>query len=83
MIFFLKGVEPLIVQCKKKLASEFDKKDIGLMHYYLELEVWKKPGEAFLGQGNYIIDILHKFGMMDCKFMVIPMVTNLKKVRGS
>lgn len=37
---FLIGVEPLIIHCKKQLASEFDMKDLGLMHYYLGLEVW-------------------------------------------
>jgi hypothetical protein len=46
---FLTGVEFLITQCKKELSSEFDMKDIGLMHYYLGLEVWKKHGEIFLG----------------------------------
>jgi hypothetical protein len=55
---FLTGVEPLIIQCKKQLASEFDMKDLGLMHYYLGLEVWQKPGEVFLGQGKYVLEIL-------------------------
>ena len=36
---FLTGEESLITQCKKELASEFDMKDLGLMHYYLGLEV--------------------------------------------
>jgi hypothetical protein len=40
-------------------------KDLGLMHYYLGLEVWQKRGEAFLGQGKYAVKILQKFGMMD------------------
>jgi hypothetical protein len=39
-------------------------KDLGLMHYYLGLEVWQKRGEVFLGQGKYAIKILQKFGMM-------------------
>jgi hypothetical protein len=62
---FLTGEESLIIQCKKELASEFDMKDLGLMHYYLGLEVWQKHGEVFLGQGKYTIKILQKFGMMD------------------
>jgi hypothetical protein len=37
---FLTSGEPLIIQCKRELASKFDMKDLGLMHYYLELEVW-------------------------------------------
>ena len=37
---FLAGVDPLIHQCKRELASEFEMKDLGLMHYFLGLEVW-------------------------------------------
>jgi hypothetical protein len=29
---FLTGEEKLIIECKKKLASEFEMKDLGLMH---------------------------------------------------
>ena len=49
---FLTCEESLIIQCKKELASEFDMKYLGLMHYYLGLEVWKKHGEVFFGQGK-------------------------------
>jgi hypothetical protein len=58
-------------------------KDLGLMHYYLGLEVEKKRGELFLGQGKYTIKILQKFGMMDCKSMDTPMTTDIRKVRDS
>jgi hypothetical protein len=37
---FLIGEESLIIQCKNELDSEFDMKYLGLMHYYLGLEVW-------------------------------------------
>jgi hypothetical protein len=55
---FLTGAEPLTIQCKREIASEFDMKDLGLMHYYLGLEVWQKPGEIFLSQGKYVVKIL-------------------------
>ena len=32
---FLTGEEQLIDQCKRELASEFEMKDLGLMHYFL------------------------------------------------
>jgi hypothetical protein len=62
---FLTSEESLITQCKKELDSEFDMKDLGLMYYYLRLEVQKKRGEVFLGQGKYAAKIFQKFGMMD------------------
>ena len=34
---FLTENERLILWCKKKLASEFEIKDLVLMHYFLEL----------------------------------------------
>jgi hypothetical protein len=42
---FLTGEEKLIIDCKKNLAAEFEMKDLDLMHYFLDLEVWKSPRE--------------------------------------
>ena len=53
-------------------------KDLGQMHYFLGLEVWQNPREIFLSQGKYAVEILKRFGMMDCKPMTTLMVTNLK-----
>ena len=77
---FLTGAEHLIDECKRELTSEFEMKDLSLLHYFLGLEVQQKTSEIFLSQGKYVRDILSKFGMMDCKSMVTPMVTNLKKL---
>ena len=55
---FLTGADPLIHQCKRELAAEFEMKDLGLMHYFLGLEVWQRPREIFLSQGKYIMKLL-------------------------
>ena len=77
---FLTGDEHQIAQCKRELSSEFEMKDLGLMHYFLGLEVWQRSDEIFLSQGKYTVDILRRFGMMDYKSMATPMVANLKKL---
>jgi hypothetical protein len=46
---FITGAERLIRSCKESLASEFEMTDIGLMHYFLGLEVWQELGHIFLG----------------------------------
>ena len=37
---FLTGNEKEIVERKKNLAEELEMKNLGLMHYFVELEVW-------------------------------------------
>ena len=59
---FLTGDEKLILDSKRKLAAKFEMKNLGMMHYFLSLEVWQKPGEIILSQGKYVVEILKRFG---------------------
>jgi hypothetical protein len=77
---FLTREERLIAQTKRELSAEFEMKDLGLMHYFLGLEVWQKCGEIFLSQSKYAVDVLRRFGMLDCKSMTTPMISDLKKL---
>ena len=76
--FFLTDEENIITDCKKKLVAKFEKKDLGLMHYFLGLEVWQIPEENFINQGKYVVEILKRFNIMDCRSMSTPMEKNLK-----
>jgi hypothetical protein len=72
----LTGDEKLIRSCKEDLAREFEMKDMGLMHYFLGLEVWQGDGELFVSQGKYANEILQRFCMDSCKPMETPLATN-------
>ena len=37
----LTGDEQMIHSCKEDLAKEFEMKDMGLLHYFLGLEIWQ------------------------------------------
>ena len=80
---FIIGEDHLIAACKRDLASEFEMVDLGLMHYYLGMEVWQEDGHVFLGQGKYAVDILKRFQMEGCRPMSTPMITNWKKLHAS
>ena len=58
---FITYRERPIAACKKDLAVEYEMIDIGLMHYFLGLEVWQEPSHIFLRQRKYVIDILRRF----------------------
>jgi hypothetical protein len=77
---FLTRSERLIAECKQALTAKFEMKDLGLMHYFLGLEVWQRTDEIFLSQGKYTMEILKKFSMTECKSMPTPMVMDLKKM---
>eukprot|EP00253_Pinus_taeda_P012082 PITA_12082 len=80
---FLIGANRLILKCKRELDSDFEMKDLGLMHYFLGLEVWQKLGETSLSQGKYVVKILERFGMVDCKPVTTPMELDFKKLSSS
>jgi hypothetical protein len=75
---FLTREEKLIIDCKKKFVAEFEMKNLGLMHYFLGLEVWQSLEKIFLNQGKYAVEILKRFYMLECKSMNTPMETKLK-----
>ena len=74
----LTGEDGMIAYTKRKLAIEFEMKDLGMMHYFLGMEVWKSADGFFLGQGKYTVEILKRFGMMECKAIATTMASNLK-----
>ena len=39
--------------------------------------MWQNVDGISLGQGKYIVEILKRFRMMDCKAMTTPMASNL------
>eukprot|EP00253_Pinus_taeda_P002760 PITA_02760 len=71
--------DQLTMSCKEDLAREFEMKDMGLMHYFLSMEVWQKDGELFVSQGKYANEILRIFHMEKCKPMQTPLAGNWRK----
>jgi hypothetical protein len=77
---FLTSSERIIVEWKWALTSEFEMKDLGMMHYFLGLEVWQRTDDIFLSQGKYTVEILKNLGMSYYKSMPTPVVMDLKKM---
>eukprot|EP00253_Pinus_taeda_P014108 PITA_14108 len=69
----LTGDDQLIMSCKKDLVREFEMKDMGLIHYFLGMEVWQKNGELFVSQGKYANEIRRRFNMEKCEPMQTPL----------
>eukprot|EP00253_Pinus_taeda_P020907 PITA_20907 len=48
-------------------------KDLGLLHYFLGLEIWQRSGGLFVSQGKYAREILEKFNMHGCNPVDTPL----------
>ncbi|KAI5324238.1 hypothetical protein L3X38_033311 [Prunus dulcis] len=67
-----------IEELQTRLASEFEMKDLGSLKYFLGAEVTRSKHGLFLSQRKYVMDLLAKTGMLDCKPTDTPIVENHK-----
>ena len=60
----------------KLLGVDFDLKDLGLLHYFLGLQIDYTSSGLFVHQTKYASDLNKKFGMIDCKPCKTPSSPN-------
>ncbi|KAH9790788.1 hypothetical protein KPL71_003509 [Citrus sinensis] len=73
------GSDPsLFKEFKRVMIKEFEMTDIGLMAYYLGIEVKQKEEDIFISQESYAKEILKKFKMNDCKPISTPVECGVK-----
>ena len=75
---FLTGKVELIKVTRRIHATEFKMKDLGIVHYFLDMDMWQSANGISLRQGKYAVDILKRFRMIDYKDMATPMELSLK-----
>jgi len=64
----------IIQETKEFLKSQFEMKDIGILHFILGIQVNRtRNGGIQLHQEKYIRELLKKYNMLDCKGSDIPM----------
>ena len=67
-----------IHRVKSQLVASFDMKDLGDLHYFLEIEVICTPERMLISQSHYALSMLFKFGMADYKSISTPLDRNVK-----
>ncbi|KAH9735189.1 hypothetical protein KPL71_017659 [Citrus sinensis] len=66
---------------KKSIMLEFDMTDLGLLHYFLGLEVIQSDAGNFICQKKYVEEILERFQMKNCNSVTTPIEKGLKLVK--
>ncbi|KAH9704751.1 hypothetical protein KPL70_011593 [Citrus sinensis] len=67
-----------LAKLKKKLAEEFEIKDLEALKYFLGMEFARSREGIFVNQKKYVIELLTKTGMLGCKPAETPIEPNVK-----
>ncbi|KAL0546298.1 hypothetical protein IC582_016205 [Cucumis melo] len=76
--FLDNGYLSMFEDLKNAMTQEFEMTDIGLMSYYLGIEVKQSEEGIFISQERYTREILEKFNMMNSKPVATPVETGTK-----
>jgi hypothetical protein len=68
----------MVTEFKAAMMKEFEMTNLGLMRYFLDIQVKPFLGKIFILQEKYVTDLLKKFNMSECKPVASPMVVNDK-----
>lgn len=77
-LIFTRNDDKIFDEFKKSMMTEFEMTDLGLMHYFLGLDVIQTTVGNFIYQKKYAQDILKRFRMDDCKPFGTPAELSLK-----
>ncbi|MGV7994877.1 reverse transcriptase domain-containing protein, partial [Mycobacterium kansasii] len=74
----LSGSDSVGMKVKEFLNTKFKIKDLGLLRYFLGIEVGRSLSELVLSQRKYALDLLMETSMLGCKLATTPMDTSQK-----
>jgi transposase InsO family protein len=77
-MIYMSTSERLLDEFRINMKGEFEMTDLGLLHYFLGLEVEQECGSFFVSQRKYASDLLKKFGIKESKIASTPMNVNEK-----
>jgi hypothetical protein len=67
-----------IAAVKRILHDRFLMMDMGLLHFFLGLEISQDASGIKLSQAKYARDLLERFHMTDCKSALTPFLSGVK-----
>jgi hypothetical protein len=77
-LIYMGNNKEMIQEFKKDMIKTFKMINLGLMHYFLGIEISQENEEIFISQKKYTESLLKKFQMTGCKAVATPFVTNEK-----
>ena len=77
-LIFTGNDDKMMQSFKEHMMKAYEMSDLGLLHYFLGIEVTQKAEGIFVSQKRYAKSILEKFNMSNCKPVSTPLVVSEK-----
>ena len=77
-LIILGNDQGFISTTKQKLHAQFDMTDLGLLHFFLGLEIWQHSQGIFVSQQRYVQGLLVAFNTIDARPISSPLDVNYK-----
>ena len=71
-IIYMGSSQYLIDEFKLSIMSKFDMIDLGILHYFIGLQVYQGDHGIFISQKKYILNMLKKVNMLNNKRFLDP-----------
>lgn len=77
-VIFTSNDDYLIENFKTVMKEELEMTDMGLLRYFLGIEVEQNGNGIFISQAKYVTEVLERFNMQESKAAITPTVMGLK-----
>jgi len=77
-VIFTGNDDYLIENFKTVMKEEFEMTNMGLLRYFLGIEVEQNKNRIFISQTKYVKEVLERFNMKESKATITPTVMGLK-----
>ena len=71
----------LIDEVKVQLSDQFEMTDLGILHYYLGMEIWQSSSSIFISQMKYVKGLITKYKLEDCRVSSFSLLPHAKLSR--
>ena len=80
-LIYMGNDSSMFIEFKNSMMKEFDMTDLGMMYYFLGIEVVQSSDGIFISHKKYALEILDRFKMSNSNSVATPTDLNLKLVK--
>jgi Reverse transcriptase (RNA-dependent DNA polymerase) len=80
-LIFIGNDDEMMHEFKNNMMKKYEMNDLGLLHYFLGIEIDQRNDGVFISQKKYAQNILSKFKMENCNPVMTPLLVNEKLVK--